>query len=351
VSDGTPDITTDTTPNVEPEAGSDVEAFADAIAAALPDVDGGSEPEPTEAVETSEVEDTPEAEPETPESEAETPATDPGKEPEAPDAEKTVNFDGLSDTQRTTFERLLKDGHVTAEEVAEARKDSMFHAAFTRKTMALAEERKEFAAEMERLGDDVGLLKKIRGDPSLLAAWNRMTTVNPDESVDSDGDDLIDRKTAERLADERIEAREAEKAARDQKQQNTYDAKKVEIQEALRDTILEHDIDKETLVKYLDAESADLASDVDPILHFTPAELQYRVAMRHRLALAEAKAEAADEKLSKRTSKDERTAKQSLPPARRVAQKTGLDPIAQTEADLGLEPDWSNVTGMRHMGG
>lgn len=333
----------ETAPAEAAEEANPMEGFAEAISAGMPAAEEESEPTQPEAVETSEVEET-QPEPEEEETVEETTEPESKDEGVEPEAEQTVNFDGFSDEQKTTWERLHKDGHASAEEVERARLESLFQSNYTKKTMALADQRKEFAKEMEDIKDDLDLLSRIRTDDRLHDAWLKMSS-GETESVDEDGDDLVDRKTAEKIADERMKARDAERDARSVKEQKVHDGQKEAIRTAMVETMELHSIDKDALISYIQAEEALLPSGTDPIAHFNPADLQYRVSMRHQIAVAQAKASAAEAKLSKRTSKADRTAKQSLPPARRVAASGDMTPLQQTNADLGLDPDWSNVTG------
>lgn len=300
--------------------------------------DDGAPPEESEP---KEAEDEQEQKPDT--SEADDGDDDDGEE--SGDAEQAVNFDGFSDAQKTTWERLFKDGRVTADEVERARLESMFQSAFTKKTMDLAEKRKAFDKEMEDRREDLSLLDRIRKDDRLHNAWLRMQSGDLGEDPD-DGDDLIDAKRANEIVDKRIEAREAERRQRTEREQRTYESRQNDIREAMQESMQTLGIDQSALVSYLEAEEAALPAGVDPVLHFSAADLQARVALRHEAAKARAEADSLKKKLSKRTSQEARAAKQSLPPARRVAQPpVDDDPMRKTAADLGLDQQWSNVQG------
>ena len=316
-----------------------LEGFEEAMAGLGNPVDVGQS-EPARAVETSEAEDTP----------PEESADKADKAPEAPDevepaAEQTVNFDGFSDDQKTTFERLLKDGHVTQEWVEAERLRTLFQSNYTKKTMALAEERKALAEQKE----DLDLLERIRADDRLHAAWLKLSRGDiPAEEESFDGDELVDKKTAQQVAREEYERLEAEKSQRTASEQAVYNAKTKALTDAAADLVSTLGVTADRMSEYLAIEQGLLPPGIDPILHITPEELQRRVLMRHEVESAKAEAAALREQLTKKTSRDERTSKQSLPPARRVSADHTMSVLEQTEADLGLDPDWSNVQGFGH---
>ncbi len=109
-------------------------------------------------------------------------------------------------------------------------------------------------------------------------------------------------------------------------------------------------VDAVQMDKYIDAEVATLPPGTDAILHFSPEEAQRRVASRHELAMAQAKNAELSALLEQKTARDARTAKQSVQPARRVAGDGSMTILQQTEADLGIDPDWGNVQGFGHRG-
>ena len=276
-----------------------------------------------------------------PEAKTET-QTAPVKAEEKPTEAKTPNFDGFSDAQKKTWEREFKAGHVTAEEVETARIESMFQSAFTKKTMTLAEKSKALDALMEQHREDLALLGKIRADDKLHSAWLKMSKGEIPEDV---GDDLVDAKKAAEIADRRLDAREAEKAARTAKEQAQYDARRDGIFAAVQEQIKLLNVPPATMKSYLDGIEAELPPGTDPITHFSPESLAREVGIAHRIAVAEAKAAAAEAALSQKTSTENRTAKQSLPPARRVTTNGEVSPLEQTRLDLGIAPDWRNVQG------
>ena len=98
----------------------------------------------------------------------------------------------------------------------------------------------------------------------------------------------------------------------------------------------------------LKAVESKLPANTDPILYYSPEALQEKLSDLHDAALARAETAKLREQLTQRTSKESRTSKQSLPPARRVAETVKPTALSQTEADLGLDQDWSNVQGLGH---
>ena len=349
VSDGPDPNPTDT---AEPEAAPERTIMDDLREAwgsfGNPDEDETGQPKQTEAVETSEVEDKPAEEAETLAPEAdEAKEKEPEKSEETSETEQTVNFDGFSDPQKATWERLLKDGHVTAEEVERARTESLFQSAWTKKTTALARQREAFEKEMEERKADLDFLETVKRDDRLHAAWLKLQR-GEIQSEDPDGDDLVDKKTAEQIAEERYKALRQQDAERTQAEQKAYDEKVEQMQSQLKETQQLLGVDNETMVRYLDEECARLPADVDPILRYADSyeDLQEKLELRHEAAKAKARAEVLEKKLSKTTSKAARTAKQSLPPAPRVSVNGALSPRQKTYEELGIEPDGSNVQGL-----
>jgi len=104
----------------------------------------------------------------------------------------------------------------------------------------------------------------------------------------------------------------------------------------------------EQMSAYLAAEEEALPKGTDPILVVDIPELERRVFLRHEAATAKAEAAELRAQLSKKQSRAAQSAKQSLSPSRRVADAGALTPLQQTERDLNLDPDWSNVTGFGH---
>jgi hypothetical protein len=296
------------------------------------------QPEEAKAVEASAEAKAPEAAPETPK------GTDDAAD--TPEAAPTINFDGFSDTLKATYEGLLKAGHVTPEQVEEARKGYLRQDNFSRKTNTLARERDAFKSEMEKRKEDLALLDQIRSDDALHEAWLQLSKGKPQPADPSaeDDDGLADKKTAAKIADERYRANKAKDAQDDAKQRQEYGAKKEAVLESVRETMRLHSIDVTTMRSYLDAEESTL-DGADPFLTFTPKELTTRLELRHRAAVAEAKAAALQKQIEERTQRGARTSKQSSPPAPRVSGNGALSPLQKTEQELGLDPEWSNVQG------
>jgi hypothetical protein len=315
--------------------------FAEAMTDFGSRVPGLGEPEKATAVETSATEVAPPAEAEKPEA--------PAKDEAKPDEAKTVNFDGLSKESKAYWEKSLKAGHATPEDVERARIESMFQSSWTRNHQALAKERDAFKAEKAQLKEDIDLLNKIRGDDRLHAAWLKMSKGEV-AAEDAESGDLVDEKKAAEIARKAFDAREAEKADRTAKEQAKYEARKSEIQAAVHDQMRILGVTKEVMTGYLQAEEEAL-NGADPILHFTPTELQAAVQRRHEKASLEAKVAALEAQLNQRASKTAQASKSSLPPARRFAEDVSKDPLKQTESDLGIAPDWSNVQGFGNRNG
>jgi hypothetical protein len=330
--------TTDT-----PEATPDPTAgFAEALAGIgnPPEPEGSSAP--AKAVDGTESKDKPEVKADK--------AVPPAEAEEKPPETAKVNFDGFSDTQKATWERLLKLGHATPEEVEEARKDSLRQSAFTKKTMALAKEREAWDAEKAAKKEDLEILAKIHANPALHAAWLKAARGEL-ESATEGGDELVDRHTVEETVDRRLAAREAEREARSAAEQKAYDDRMGTFRDMVKETMTTLGIDQPAMVAYLQEEEKRLPEGTDPILHYEPQMLRLLLETRHEATLAKAEAAKWREQVSKRTSADARTAKQSLPPARRVAQNGAQSPLEATEAALGLDPEWSMVRGLGHRGG
>ena len=323
------------------------DSFADTMVGNAPVEEDTGKPEQAEAVETSETEENAPVEPVTEDKASEETAKteETAETKETPEVEASVNFDGFSDEQKTTWERLLKDKQATVEEVERARLESMFHSAFTKKTMALADEKREWAKEAEGWAEDRKLLEKIRGSESLHEAWMKMSSGDYKADTDADGDDLVDKKASAEIAKQTFQRLKAEEDARTAQEQKVYDTKVLGLREALAETMKLESISEEQLSVYVNEEGASLPLGTDPVSHFSPEDLQSRVSQRHKFALQDAKIKALEEKLTQKTSDSVRTAKQSSPPSPRVTstgKKTAGD---KTVEDLGLDQDWSNVSG------
>lgn len=308
--------------------------FAEAMVG-FPQTEPAGEPEDAKAVETVGAVKETEVKAETPKESAKTEAT--------PDATKAVNFDGLSDLSKTYWEKALKAGHATPADVDRARTESLFQSAWTKKTTALANDRKAFEAKMAERAEDVKLLDRIRADDRLHNAWLKMSKGEV-AADDAGADDLVDKKTAAQVAREVYEQRKAEEATRDAKEQTTYEGKRTEIQTAVREQMGLLKVSPDVMKGYLEAEEEAL-NGADPILTLTPEELTARVFHRHEVATLRAEAAALREQLNQRTSKQVQASKQSLSPSTRVSDVRSKDAWAQTKADLNLADDLSNVTG------
>lgn len=337
---------TDTTPEIEADDTLELEGFSEAMLGVVDPQAEAGEPEQAEAADASEGEANPD-DGEVDTSDHEDPGSaDDADEDEDAEPEVTISFDGFSDESKTTYERLYKDGHMTAEEVERSRKESMFQSAFTKKTMALAEKVKAFESEKEALKEDIALLERIRSDDRLHAKWVRLSRDDGDDPETDTGDDeLMDRRGVEKLLDERHKRREAERLARTRQEQDAYEKRQGAMQEMIQDTMLELSIEPEQMKTYLEAEEAKLAVGQDPILVLDPAVLRERVTHAHEIATLKAENARLSDRLTKKTSKAVRTAKQSQPPSRPVSSKGEMSLLEQTEADLGVDPDWSNVVG------
>jgi len=303
--------------------------------------------EPSEAVDASEAEDTAAQDvKEEPKKDSDTSDEEQGSE-----AELTVNFDGYPESRKKTWERLLREGHVTEDEFEEDRLGTLMQSNFTKKTQEVAEKRKALDKQIEELGDDYALLQKIRNDKRLHDIWLKMQEGDYQDAGEDSSDDLVTRAEAERLMEERLKKREEERQQRTAKQEAAYQKKVGELREAAIDVMTELGISEEVVNTYLNEEGSETPDGQDPVLYFTPEDLKRALKLRHRAATAEAKAAQLEKQLNQRTSKADRTSKQSSPPARRVAVDVPMTPIARTLADLGVEPDGSNVQGFGHPAG
>lgn len=331
--DGPAGVVTDTAPASAED--NPLPGFAEAMTEGLgPRTEPSGEPKGVEAVETSGAVETPKT--------VADKAQAPAKSEATPDAAQTVNFDGLSDQSKAYWEKALKAGHATPADVERARTESLFQSAWTKKTTALANERKAFEAEMSKRKEDIALLEKIRGDERLHNAWLKMSS--GEVPTEEDGDGFVDKRSAAEIARKAIEAREAEQAARTAKEQAAYEAKRSGIQTAVREQMGLLKVSPEVMKGYLEAEEAAL-NGADPILTLTPEELTERVFRRHELATARAEAAALREQLNQRTSKQVQASKQSMPPSPRVSGTRSVDPWSQAKAELGVAEDFGNVLG------
>lgn len=336
--DGPAGTVTDTAAPSSDSANSPLPGFAEAMTGFGPPDPSAGEPESAKAVETSEVEKAPASDAEKPK--AETPEA-PAKDEAKPAPTQTVNFDGFSDQQKTTWERLLKAGQVTPAEVETARLESMFQASWSRAHGKLAKEREAFLADKAKVEEDLKLLATVRSDPKRHDAFLRASS---DEfAADESAEDPVGATKVAEIARKAIEQREAEKADRSAKEQAKYDAAMGEMQTAVREQMRMLGVKPDVMKGYLEAEEATL-NGADPITHFKPSELMYRVQLRHDAATARAEAAALKEQLTQRASKQVQASKQSLPPARRVADDRPMDVMSKTLADLGVA-QWGDVLG------
>ena len=346
MSDGPDNAVADTpTETVDESAPLRMEGFEDTmIGNGIPPEESG-QPEQAEAVDTKEVEEIPDPAP----VKDDAPAADTKTEEDTveSEAEPTVNFDGFTKDQQATWERLHNDGHATSREIEDARMASLRQSDYTKKTMALADQRKALEAKFDQNEEDLELLEKIRGNPRLHDKWMKMSSVDADAEGDTfgDDDDLLDTKTARQLVVDAIkEDREAVKAEAS-KTDAAYDTKFGAIQVAMQESMETHSIDAETMTKYLAKEEALLAEGVDPVESIDPLEWQRRVVARHEKTVLETRIAELEQQASQKVSKADRTAKQSLAPDRKVAQGGHMTVGQQTSADLGLSQNWGNVSG------
>ena len=331
-----PDDSTTETPTEE--APLTLEGFTPEMVGNVLGMEHPDMPAPTEAVEQSEVEETPEVE-----------ATDKGDDaPEATpevesETETKVNFDGFSDDQKTTWERLHEAGSVTPEEVERARLESLRQSDYTKKTMALADDKKAWASDTEKDSEELALLKQIRADDALYSAFLKAHEA-AGESTES-GEELADENTARKIAQDEFNRLKAAEAAEAAKEQSAYNSKETAVREAIADTMTSLGVTEEVMQSYLETEGALVPEGVNPILTIPPAEWQRRLENRHDKVVATARIAELEGKLSQKTSKGERTSKQSQPPSPQVSESGSMSTLQKTEADLGLDPEWSNVQG------
>ena len=344
MSESPPETTPDTpTTDTTEDAPLSLEGFtAEMVGPPDPEMATEVTPSSTEAVEASEVEETTEVveADKTDEVPAET------KDGES-DAETKVNFDGFSDDQKATWERLHGEGHATPEEIETARLESLRQSDYTKKTMALAEQRKTWEAETAQRKADLELLDQIRADEALQVAWQKMTD-GETATDDVDGEDLVDVNTAREIAAKEFAKLQAEKQSAETQVEKEYRLKEDAIRTTIAETMTAIGVDEKVMQGYLETEGDLVPAGVDPIANLPPEEWQRRLLARHELESAKAEAARLREQLNQKTTRSERTSKQSLPPARAVANDGKLSTLHQTESDLNLAADWSNVQGFGH---
>lgn len=284
----------------------------------LPNPDAG-EPDGEKAVETV-------ADAKAPEAAKETPDKGSDADKAKPSVAKSVNFEGLSDDTKTYWETALKAGHATPADVERARMESLLLSKWSKDNLALKASRKELEAERAALAkqkDDLALLEKIRGSKRHLDAWEKMT--KGELPSDESDEELADRKSARQIAREEFEALEAAKAAKDAKDREQYEAREKALQEVVTDQIGELGVTPQVMNGYLKALEAKAPRGVDPVLHFTPAELLHELSVAHRDAeIATLRAQ-----LDQKASRVAQAAKQSLSPPGRTTEppKNGLKKV------------------------
>lgn len=341
----------------DPPAESIEQEFAEALKGVdmgwgLPDGKEGQS-EPTEAVETSADKDTPEAD-ETEKVEPDAKSDDAPAEPvDEPETKQTVNFDGFESELRATWEKLVKDGVVTHEFAQANAERGLRWADYTKKTMAVSDEKKAMASQAEQDKEDLDLIRRIRGDDHLHDLWMRMqrgdVPSKPVDGEDSDASELVERAEAERIAREQAEQilkrRDEERRERTQKQQDEYVNHARAVQKALLDTMDEDGIKKEVLAGYMKTLENAVPDGSDPILYYDPKDIPGKIRSLHREATLRARVEELEQRLGERTSKAERTSKQSSEPSLRTVPVKDTSLMGRVNEELGLDQDWSNVTG------
>lgn len=270
--------------------------------------------------------------------------TPPAPGEDKPDAAQSVNFDGLSDKSRSFYEKALKAGVCTPEDVERARTETTFQSIFTKKTQALAKERESFEKEMAERKSDLEAIDKIRSSDKLYAKFLRVAREGDSDEEDPSASDIPDRKTAAQIADERITAREREKEAARAKQAQEYRGKQASLAAAIQESMKILGVDRATMKAYLDAEEPEIEGD--PVLAIDPKDLIDRVTRRHERAKYEARIADLESKLGMKATKQVHQSKQSQPPTRRTAEPSvSEDAWEQAKAQAGADPDFGNVLG------
>lgn len=321
-------------PVAQPEG---LEGFSEALAG-LPGMgdprEESGQPEEAAAVETGakETESTDDAD-----KPAETP--EPAKAEDKPEPTRDVNFDVFSDGHKATLERLLKAGHISKQEVEEARQDALRQNYFSKRTAEHNRAREAWEKEVAERRDDLATLDRIRSNDRLHEAF--LKAARGEEPSEESGGDLVDEQKARKIVkDERA----AEKASETQKAK-AYEEKEGALNAVVEEQTIALSVDPAVMQSYLREIGKTLPKGVDPVLYLRPDELRDRIETRHDAAKAKAEAKSLREQLTKRTLRDERTSKQSLPPPRRVAEPKVTDPWKATLAELGVADDFGNVTG------
>lgn len=319
-----------------------------------PQMEEQGESEQPEAVDPSKGEDNPqEEETENQKPEPETGERDEGTADEPSgetEQEQTVNFDGLPDRLRSNYERGLKAGIFTPEDVEEARNGYLRQDRFSKGTEAARRAEEKSNALIEANQEILDQFKKIRDSDHYHAAWLKLTSMSEEEAralVDGEEDDeFITPKRAREIADERFKQRQQEADARTKKQQQAYEDRKLEIGRLLGDVATEIGVDAETITDYANAIEAQLPTSSDPILHYKDLrDLKLDLLNHHKDVLKDAEIADLKAQLSKKTTREDQNAKQSLKPSPRTKEvrrpATGAAGIlSQVEEEMGLDPDW-----------
>lgn len=271
------------------------------------------------------------------------PAAPAGGEEKPADPAATVNFDGFSDKSKAFYEKALKAGIGTAEDIERHRQETLFQQAFTKKTQKHADAVRAWEAKVAKQEEELKTLDKIRGDERLYDAFLKAARGELDPE-DPSGDEIPDRKTAAQIAREEIEKdRRAEQAAKAESAK-IYEKKQDAMATTIRETMALLKVDQPTMVAYLAAEEAALGGR-DPVLAISPEDLADKVMRRHERAQYEARIAALEGQVSEKTSKQVQRSKQSMQPPRQSAEVPTDDPWERAKAELGVAPDFGNVSG------
>lgn len=301
------------------------------------------QPEEAEAVDA-------EAAEKAPEGEADTPNEEPAESvEETPDPTANVNFDGFDDTQRTFFEKALKDGTVTPEFVEHNRKQTLMQSRFTKRMTEVKREEERRDAELAEKKELLGLLENVLGDDGKHEALLRKIA-NADAD-DPEDEEIADKRSAREIARQEFERMRAEERRDQAKAEQGYQQKKAAVQKMLAETRETLGIDGETMVGYLQTLEKQLPAGTDPIATIPPEEWERRITDHHGIVTRDAKIAKLQDALSKNKSKADQAAKQSLPPSQRVARSAPKTLYEQTCEEMGIDPTNPNVQGLGHLPG
>lgn len=321
--------------------------FSDAMIGFGNPMEPHGEPAARSAVETSEA--TP---PPTPAAVKE--ETPPAKDEVKQEASKAPNFDGFSKEQKATWERLYKAGLVDGEEVERARKESLFQQSWTESNMkksaevdaanARAAEAEAWKAKNE---ERLTRLERVLSSDKRLQAFESASAEDFSEDPE-EKNRPITREEAVRISDERDAARQKERDARTAKEQRDYKTREATLRKAVSEEMRLMGVDQTVMKSYLDAVSAKLPTDVDPVTHFKPDELRQKLSDHHELVSLKGEVERLKQQLTGKSSASENRSKQSLAPSRRVSESSAPkgDAWAETLAELNVDGDMSNVQGL-----